>query len=167
MRRHAFSALAILALAGLIAVEILGPSSNGTRGTHAPPLPTAVLSGSRVDVAQLRGEPAFLNFWASWCEPCHQEAPEIERFDRLLRGRARLVGVDYTDQSGPARAFIRHYGWSFPMLSDPDGIAGARYGFNGLPSTVVLNRAGRIVETLRGPQDLADLDRALRSALAD
>jgi cytochrome c biogenesis protein CcmG, thiol:disulfide interchange protein DsbE len=167
VRRYAFSALAVLAVAGMIAVEVLGPSSNGTTGMRAPPLPTAALSGARVSVTELRGKPAFINFWASWCDPCHREAPEIERFDRSLRGRARLVGVDYTDQSDSARSFIHHYGWSFPVLSDPDGIAGARYGFTGLPSTVVLDRAGRIVETLRGPQDLADLDRALRAAVAN
>lgn len=165
--RYVFSTLAILAVAGLIAVEVLGAHSSGTVGMQAPPLPKAILSGSRIGIAELRGKPAFVNFWASWCDPCHTEAPEIERFDRSLHGRARLVGVDYTDASGSARSFIHHYGWSFPVLSDPDGVAGARYGFIGLPSTVVLDRSGRIVETLRGPQDLADLDRALRAALAE
>lgn len=167
MRRNVLSAVVILLVVGLIGVEVLGASSDRTTGTKASALPTAVLSGHRVTLAELRGKPAFVNFWASWCDPCRQEAPEVERFERSLHGRARLVGVDYTDQSGPARAFVRRYGWSFPVLSDPDGIAGARYAFIGLPSTFVLDRDGRIVETLQGPQDVAGLDRALRLALTE
>ncbi len=106
----------------------------------------------------------MVNFWASWCEPCRQEAPELERLNRSLHGEAQLVGVDYTDRAGNARDFIRKYGWTFPVLSDPDGIYGARYRFSGLPTTIVLDSQGRIVETLRGPQTAADLRQALDSA---
>ena len=94
-------------------------------------------------LADLRGAPALINFWASWCDPCRHEAPELERLSRSLPSGAHLVGVDYTDQEDSARAFIRSYHWTFPILSDPDGIYGARFGFSGLPATVAIDaRAG-------------------------
>ena len=163
MRRAALPVIAVALVAGLIAFEALSAGSAG-KARPAPPLPTTVVQPPKTTLASLRGEPALINFWASWCEPCRKEAPELERFDRTLHGAGRLVGVDYTDQTDAGREFIGEYGWSFPILEDPDGIYGARYRFSGLPTTVVLDPKGRIVETLRGPQSAADLRQALRSA---
>ena len=161
--RRAVPILAVALVAGLIAFEV-GFAGSGGAPKPAPPLPSAVLQPPKTTLAGLRGKPALVNFWASWCEPCRKEAPELERFDRSLHGAANLVGVDYTDEAGSARDFIDRYGWTFPVLSDPDGTYGARYRFSGLPTTVVLDSQGRIVETLRGPQTVADLRRALNSA---
>ena len=162
MRRFVVPAVAVALVAGLIAFEALSAGS-GAGGKLAPPLPSAVLQPPRESLASLRGEPALINFWASWCEPCREEAPELERFQRSLHG-ARLVGVDYTDREDAGRDFVREHGWSFPVLDDPDGIYGARYHLNGLPTTIVLDARGHIVEALRGPQTAADLRAALRSA---
>jgi cytochrome c biogenesis protein CcmG/thiol:disulfide interchange protein DsbE len=162
VRRVVVPVVAVALVAGLIAFEALSPNS-GDQGKPAPPLPAAVLQPPRESLAGLRGEPALVNFWASWCEPCRQEAPELERFQHSLHG-ARLVGVDYTDREGAGREFVHEYGWSFPILDDPDGIYGARYHLPGLPTTVVLDAKGRIVETLRGPQTTADLRTALHAA---
>jgi cytochrome c biogenesis protein CcmG, thiol:disulfide interchange protein DsbE len=150
---------------GLLAYEVISAGSSGGQARPAPPLPSSVLQPPKATLKKLRGKPALINFWASWCEPCREEAPEIERLARSLEGgSAALVGVDYTDQADAARAFIRRYRWTFPILSDPNGTAGARYRFSGLPTTVVLDRHGRIVETLRGPQDVRGLREALNSA---
>ncbi|HET7445357.1 MAG TPA: TlpA disulfide reductase family protein [Solirubrobacterales bacterium] len=162
MRRFLVPTVAVALVAGLIAYEALSAGS-GEAGKPAPPLPTAVLQPPRESLASLRGEPVLVNFWASWCEPCRQEAPELERFQHSLRG-AHLVGVDYTDREASGRDFVRENGWSFPILDDPDGVYGARYHLPGLPTTVVLDADGRIVETLRGPQTAADLRAALRTA---
>jgi cytochrome c biogenesis protein CcmG, thiol:disulfide interchange protein DsbE len=162
--RRALPLLAALAVVAVIVIEIATAGGNGDAGKPAPPLPTAVLQPPLETLASLRGKPALVNFWASWCEPCKKEAPELARLQRSLHGSASMVGVDYTDRADAARAFIDRYGWRFPVLSDPDGIYGARYGFSGLPTTVVLDPGGRIVETLRGPQTAADLRRALQSA---
>jgi cytochrome c biogenesis protein CcmG, thiol:disulfide interchange protein DsbE len=166
VRRAVVPVVAVTLVVGLIAFEVLSSSSNG-EAKPAPPLPTAVLQAPKVSLASLRGKPALVNFWASWCDPCRKEAPELERFDHSLHGAAQLVGVDYTDQAGSARSFIRQYGWTFPVLSDPNGTYGARYEFSGLPTTIVLDSRGRIVQTLRGPQTAADLHNALKSAQAD
>lgn len=162
-RRLLLPALAALAVCGLIAFEVAS-SGSSIQPQPAPPLPKQVLQPPRETLASLRGEPALVNFWASWCDPCREEAAELERFDRSLHGRARLVGVDYTDQEAPALAFIRKYGWKFPVLSDPNGVYGSRYRFSGLPTTFVLDSQGRIVETLRGPQTAASLQQGLEAA---
>ena len=162
MRRVVVPAVAVALVAGLIAFEALSAGSS-SKARPAPPLPSAVMQAPKTDLASLRGKPALINFWASWCDPCRQEAPELERFQRSLHGSAQLVGVDYTDQTDAARSFIHRYGWTFPVLSDPDGIYGARYALKGLPTTVVLDPEGRIVEVLSGPQSAADLRQALRA----
>ena len=160
MRRAILPALAVLSVVGLIVFEVLsvGPSKVAK---PAPPLPNAVLQPPRVTLASLRGKPALVNFWASWCGPCREEAPELERFDRSLHGAARLVGIDYTDREDAAHSYLRRYRWTFSILSDPSGIFAARYGLIGLPTTVIINASGRIVQTLRGPQTVASLRSAL------
>ncbi len=163
MRRARVPLSIALAVVALIVILALTSSSTSNVGKPAPPLPPAVLQPPEVSLATLRGKPALVNFWASWCDPCRQEAPELERLNRSLHGRARLVGVDYTDQEASARAFIQKYGWTFPVLSDPNGIYGARYKFRGLPSTIVLNSRGKIAKTLYGPQTVADFQRALEA----
>jgi cytochrome c biogenesis protein CcmG, thiol:disulfide interchange protein DsbE len=160
VRRAIVPALAALAVAGLIAFEALTAGSPSTT-RPAPPLPTSVLQPPQATLASLRGEPALVDFWASWCDPCRKEAPELERLDRTLRGSARLVGVDYTDADGSARAYLRRYRWTFPVLSDPDGVYGTRYGVEGLPTAFVLDSGGRIVRVLRGPQTVASLRAAI------
>jgi cytochrome c biogenesis protein CcmG/thiol:disulfide interchange protein DsbE len=159
VRRPLAAAVAVTVVGGLIAIEALSAGS-GVQGRPAPPLPSAVLQPPRASLASLRGEPALVNFWASWCEPCREEAPELARFQNSLHG-GHLVGVDYTDREDAGRDFVRRYGWRFPVLDDPDGVYGARYALNGLPTTVVLDPEGRIVETLRGPQTAAGLGHAL------
>jgi cytochrome c biogenesis protein CcmG/thiol:disulfide interchange protein DsbE len=153
----------VLAIAALVAAELLsGGSTDDAR--PAPALPAAVLVPPRATLASLRGRPAAINFWASWCGPCRYEAPQLERLARSLRGRAQLVGVDWSDGAGGARSFVRQNGWTFPVLRDATGTVGERYGLVGLPTTFILDPRGLVVATLRGPQTAASLRRALREA---
>lgn len=173
-------ALWLLAPAVLIALLAVGLAGKGaTAGRRAPALPAQALVGRPVTLAALLGaggsagsaassgggeHAALVLFWASWCTPCQQEAPAVERFARSAAGRGRIVGVDYGEnERGPPRAFLRRYGWSFPNLRDPDARAGGAYDLANLPSTFVIDAHGRIRETLRGPQTEASLTRALRA----
>ena len=155
--------VAVVLIAGLVVLE-LATSGDDEDAAQAPPLPTAVLVPPKVTIDSLQGKPAVVNFWASWCEPCRKEADHIRRFHERNRGRVAVVGVDYTDERDGARRFIREYGWTFPNLYDPEGLAGSRYGLSGLPVTVILDSDGAIAARLRGPQTEAKLDAAVREA---
>lgn len=130
----------------------------------AKPLPRQVLSGKPVTLATVRGRPALVVFWASWCTPCQLEAPALERFAQALHGRATLIGVNWNDPSiGEARAFIRQYHWTFTNLRDGEGLVGDEYGLSNLPSTFVIDATGHVRQTLQGPQTQQTLAHALSS----
>lgn len=160
MRRRILVGFGLL-VAVIVAVVALGPSKSAHATRSAPALPTEVLVAPRSTLASLRGQPAAINFWASWCGPCRKEAPELARLSRELGGRAHLIGVDWNDNASNARAFIKRYGWEFPNLRDADGTVGNQYGIFGLPTTFILNRQGRIVAKLIGPQTAAGIKQRL------
>jgi cytochrome c biogenesis protein CcmG, thiol:disulfide interchange protein DsbE len=157
--------MVLIAIAALIAIVLLsGTSNRSVTGRQAPQLPTRVLVPPQVTLASLRGKPAAINFWASWCAPCKKEAPDLERVAGLLRGRARLVGVNWEDGTSAARSYVDQYHLTFPNLIDPDGVAGGAYGLRGLPTTFILDSQGRITDVLQGPQSAESLMRALHFA---
>jgi cytochrome c biogenesis protein CcmG, thiol:disulfide interchange protein DsbE len=165
-RLMAITALAAAALAGLILFG-LSSSGSGPVGRRAPALPRERLAGPAVTLprvlASANGRATLITFWASWCEPCEQEAGALERFARSPAGRGRLVGVDWSDELRGARRFVAKHGWTFPVLRDAEGRVGNDYEITGLPTTFVLDPQGRISSVLRGPQTGATLARAMAS----
>ena len=163
--RRALLAWSVAALA-LVALVVFGLAGSKTAiGRPAPALPSDRLSGQPVSLASLRGRPALVVFWASWCTPCEQEAPALERFARGLHGRATLVGVNWSDPSlAGAKGFVKRFGWTFSNLRDPDETSGQKFGVSGLPTTYAIDASGRIRDTLRGPQTQRTLAQALTVA---
>ena len=175
MRRILALSLLVLA-ASAVAAGLLLADSGGGRVAHdlggaepvpvsdrppAPELEGEVLVPPPVQLAELRGKPVLVNFWASWCVPCRKEAPELARFHSTMTDRARLVGVDFQDAKVDALAFIREFEWRFPNIADPTGKLAVRYGLIGLPTTFVIDAEGRIAQQLTGPQTLESLQRAV------
>jgi cytochrome c biogenesis protein CcmG, thiol:disulfide interchange protein DsbE len=100
----------------------------------------------RVSLASLRGQPAVINFWASWCKPCEEEVPLLEQVWRDHRDEGLVVlGVDSQDFRGDARRFARENGITYPIVHDGPGDVMRRYDLTGLPETYFLDRAGRLV----------------------
>jgi cytochrome c biogenesis protein CcmG, thiol:disulfide interchange protein DsbE len=151
-------------VAAIVVAELASGGGSTDTGRAAPPLPSKALHPPAVDLAALRGKPALVDFFASWCEPCAEEAPTLRRLSASLGGEATVVAVDWDDAGGAARAFVRAHGWDFPVLADTSGAAGENYGLVGLPTSFVLDPRGRIVATFRGPQSEATLRRALLEA---
>jgi cytochrome c biogenesis protein CcmG, thiol:disulfide interchange protein DsbE len=118
--------------------------------------------GGRRTLASYRGKVVVLNFWASWCLPCRDESPLLERWQRrLAASRGTVVGVDALDVDSDARAFARHYHLTYPLLHDGDGAGARAYGTRGFPETFVIDRQGRVAAMRRGPVDRAFLARAV------
>jgi thiol-disulfide isomerase/thioredoxin len=157
--------LAVLVGLALLAVFGLASNRSSSTGRRAPELPREHLAGPPATLASLlagaNGRAALVVFWASWCGPCVREAPAVERFAQSAAGRARIVGVDWSDALSGARSFIRRYSWTFPNLRDGEGFVGNQYRMTGLPTTFVIDSRGRIRSILRGPQD----ERSLQTAL--
>jgi cytochrome c biogenesis protein CcmG/thiol:disulfide interchange protein DsbE len=151
-------------VAAIVVAELASGSGSTDTARAAPPLPAKALRPPAVDLAALRGKPALVDFFASWCGPCGEEAPTLRKVAVALAGKATVVAVDWDDAGGPARAFIRKHGWDFPVLADTSGAAGEAYGLVGLPTSFVLDPRGRIVATFRGPQSEAKLRQALLEA---
>ena len=164
--RARWAAVAALVVVAIVVAELASGGGSTEAGRAAPPLPAKALRPPGVDLAGLRGRPALVDFFASWCEPCAEEAPTLRRLSTALAGKATVVAVDWDDAGDAARAFVRGHRWTFPVLADTSGTAGESYGLVGLPTSFVLDPEGRIVTTFRGPQSEAKLRRALLEAAA-
>lgn len=179
--KRAGQTLAVAAVAGLLALLVwkvatqerseVSPSAirKGTAVAPAFTLPRLDREGD-LSLASLRGKAVVINFWASWCAPCKEEAPILERTWREHREQGLVVvGIDYNDFDGDARRFARKVGWTFPLVRDRKGNVLARYGGTGVPETYVVDRRGRLVGdrfqgSLKGDENAfaRRVDRALR-----
>jgi cytochrome c biogenesis protein CcmG/thiol:disulfide interchange protein DsbE len=163
--------LAVGVVAGLLAILSwrLANGSHVAKGA-APRFDLPRLNGDgKITLASLRGKAVVLNFWASWCVPCKQEAHVLESgWQRWKDKDVVFVGVDSQDFAGDARGFMRHFGITYPVVSDGPGGLSGRYGVTGFPETFFIDRRGKIVgQHDIGPVTAADLNvkigRALKS----
>ncbi|MGP0031127.1 MAG: TlpA family protein disulfide reductase [Acidimicrobiales bacterium] len=129
-------------------------------------------TGAPVSLAALRGHFVFVNFFASWCEPCQEEAPDLVAFNwQQHHGRhapgADLVSVVFHDEVSSARAFLVSQGATWPAVDDPGGGIAERYGVTGPPTTFLIDPSGRItVNPATGPATQAELSHMLKEAQA-
>jgi thiol-disulfide isomerase/thioredoxin len=135
----------------------------GFKRFAAPKLPTQRLAGAPVDVRSLRGKPAVINFWASWCEGCKAEAPQLRAASRAFAGKARFVGVAVSDENAKSLAFARKSGWRYPLLADHSSRTAFAYGVVGMPTTVFLDRSGQVVGKIVGIAKAGDVEAKLRA----
>ena len=131
-------------------------SSEDSRPAPAFSLP-ALVGSSRISLADLRGKPVLINFWASWCGPCKEEMPDLVAFSKA-HPRMQVLGIAYEDERGDSRAFARRYEVPYPLAVDRDGSLGAKYGVTGLPYSFVLDAEGRIVSEIPGLLTAEDLE---------
>ncbi len=127
-------------------------------GKVAPELSGRELDGGIFNLREHRGQIVVVNFWASWCVACVQEAPSLSTFAWHERNRGVvLIGVVFNDTLSSARGFESHYGSLYQSLIDPKGIMANSYGVSAPPTTFVIDRRGRVVVTLLGPVSAAQL----------
>jgi len=138
------------------------PQLHGARITLVPaarrkPLPD--LGGpaltpppATIRLGALRGRPALIDVWASWCVPCREEAPMIARLWRRYGGQVRFLGIDVEDSRGDARAFVRRYGLRYPSIFDRTASMASQLGFFGLPTAYLVDYRGHVAARLIGKQ---------------
>jgi cytochrome c biogenesis protein CcmG/thiol:disulfide interchange protein DsbE len=149
----------LAAVAAIVALLAYGLASNDPEqniaGRSAPELALPKLDGGgTASLADYRGQVVVLNFWASWCDPCRDESPLLQRWhERLGPDGGTVLGVDARDIDRDARDFIDEYGLTYPMLRDGPGDTFEDFGILGLPETFVIDRQGRVAAVRRGPVD--------------
>ncbi len=166
------AAVAIFA-AGIAALAwIREPSRPSLRvGSVAPEFTLRVSGGPDAELAALRGRVVFVNFWATWCPPCREEAPSLERLYVSLREEGfEVLGISIDSEADEAAVerFAQEFGLTFPVPRDPGKRVYGAYQVSGVPETFLVDRDGRVLERFVGPQNWDDprYARAIRNALA-
>ncbi|HEX2391665.1 MAG TPA: TlpA disulfide reductase family protein [Solirubrobacterales bacterium] len=152
--RSSIAVLAVLAVVGLLVYGLASKGSSGVAlGDEAPASALPRLEGrGEGSLSEYRGRWVLVNFWASWCVPCKQEAPALESFQQRHGGpRFTVLGVDSRDLEGDGRTFVERYRLSYPQLRDGNGEAAHEFGTTGVPENFLVDPRGRVRLLQRGP----------------
>jgi thiol-disulfide isomerase/thioredoxin len=128
----------------------------------APDFTATTLTGSRLSLSSYRGRVVVLNFWGSWCVPCREEAPVLAvAAEQYAPAGVAFVGVDVRDTTASAKAFARSFGITYPSVADPSSQITLDFTavvpIAGTPTTLVIDRAGRIAGAVFGPATYTEL----------
>ena len=134
------------------------------RAVTWPPALRRALRDGRVDLRELRGRPLVINFWASWCGPCRDEAPTLNASARLHAGEVVFLGVDVQDLRGDALAFSREFGTPYVSVRDSGNGAYEDYGLTGVPETFYVDAAGRVIAHTPGAISRESLEEGIVTA---
>lgn len=158
--------LVALLLALLVWKLALGSGNEAKIGGPAPNFTlNRIDKPGKLQLAALRGKVVVLNFWASWCYPCKQEAPELAAAAKRYAGRAVVLGVDINDATGAARSFADKYRLHYPLVHDNHDVTSPKYGLTGLPETFFIDRSGKLVLHFVGQMNAGDIQGGVERAL--
>jgi thiol-disulfide isomerase/thioredoxin len=126
-------------------------------GGETPALALRDLQGQERRLEEFRGKAVVINFWATWCEPCRDELPSLDRLKTHFAGAPlEVLAVDVGEGEARVRDFLKSAPVKFPVLLDRDGKAQREWGVRGLPTTFVLDPSGRIRYSFVGERDWSD-----------
>lgn len=112
------------------------------------------MHGSMVRLSDFRGKIIFLNFWTTWCPPCREEMPAMERLHQKLKGgNFVMVGINLQEPASLVRAFFNRYKLTFISLLDSDGAVGRTFSIQSIPTTLILDKEGRIMGAAVGARE--------------
>ncbi|MDQ3389492.1 MAG: TlpA family protein disulfide reductase [Gemmatimonadota bacterium] len=153
---------------GVVACGGEGPAPAPSVGSPAPAYEAVSLAGDSVSLARLRGKVVLLNVWATWCVPCREEIPALEKLHRRLAPSGlEVVGVsvDAAGAAGDVRSFVREYGATYPIWMDPGERVSTVFRIIGVPTTFLIGADGAILWKHVGPVRVDD--EALTRVLAE
>ncbi len=145
--------ITFLILVGCLALFITscGEKPVATVGNPAPDFDTVGLKGDVWSLSKLKGKVVFVNFWATWCPPCREEMPSMQRlYTKLPKDKFEMIALFNNDKKPAVRDFVSQLGLTFPILSDEFNFAGTKDRLTGLPETVIIDKKGVIREKFIG-----------------
>jgi len=122
----------------------------------APDFSITTFKGKKITLSKLNDKPVVVNVWASWCGPCRDEAPELEKFWRKYKGRIYMIGLNYADEKEDALAFIKEFSVTYPNGPDESQIAKNKLKITGVPETFII-KDGLIQEHIVGVTTFKEL----------
>jgi cytochrome c biogenesis protein CcmG/thiol:disulfide interchange protein DsbE len=156
----------------LIVLALLGygllanPSEPPQVGGPVPGFQLAALDGSSMNLEAQQGRVVVVNFFASWCNPCRQEAAALEQNWRDYQDRGvQFFGIAYKDADSKAQAFLDEFGVSYPSTVEPGNRTARAYGVTGVPETFVIDQQGLLVRHFLGPITQAQLSQDIDQLL--
>lgn len=166
------SVVAVVAAAIAVAALILGGddgSSPGgqaaSSGEAAPEMSFEMFDGSTASIADYRGEPLVVNFWASWCPPCIAEMPEFEEVHQKLRDEVAFLGINTQDTPEAAAVIADETGVTYDLARDPDAELFGAFQVFGMPSTFFISPEGVILDRFTGATTGEQLEETIRELL--
>src|SRR5205085_8829127 len=142
-------------------------SSRARLGTPAPDFRLPDTKGRALALADLRGKPVVLAFFASWCHPCEEELPVLEQFAREHAGALQVVAINFRDLSTDSVDFVHRLGITYPaLLDDPSAPVARSYGVRGIPQTVFIDSRGVVRGRVYGVTSRRELAPAIDDLLA-
>ena len=148
--------LAFLIMTGWLVLLIAGcgESPVASVGKPAPDFDTIDLNGDIWSLSKLKGQVVFINFWATWCAPCREEMPSMQRlYAKLPKDKFKMIALYNRDKPAIVKDFVAKLGINMPILDDQENIIGKRYGLTGLPETFIVDKQGVIREKFIGPAE--------------
>jgi cytochrome c biogenesis protein CcmG, thiol:disulfide interchange protein DsbE len=137
-------------------------------GQTAPDFTVQTFDGQTVKLSDLHGKVVLVNFWASWCTPCSQEAPDLENTWRQYKDRGVVfLGVDYVDTETEARVYINHFNISYPNGADLGTRISQAYRIRGVPETYIIDRGGTLRASFIGPTTQDQLQAKINPLLGE
>lgn len=123
--------------------------------SNAPEITVNDSSGKTDNLSELKGSVVFINFWATWCEPCREEMPSIQKLYNQFRNEKgfRMITILVKDDYQKALAYLKENNYEFPVLMDNNGKTAASYGITGVPETYIVDKNGILKEKIIGPAD--------------
>ncbi|MED4957337.1 TlpA disulfide reductase family protein [Paenibacillus sp. FSL R5-0527] len=136
-------------------------------GTPSPSFSLMGLDGKQYDVGGKRDKPLLLNFWASWCDPCKEEAPELVKLADKYKDSLDVYGVNVTfyDKLDDAKAFVKNYGYTFPVLLDEKEEVYSRFNGVAFPTNVLIDENGIIQDVILGVISPEELEAKIKKLL--
>jgi thiol-disulfide isomerase/thioredoxin len=170
-------------LSGLLVLLLMLPvicsateklSSTSRQMAPAFTLPLLTMAGKKASLSQQNGKVIYLDFWASWCGPCQQSLPLLNKMRKQLqskygKNRFEVLAVNLDEQPQDGRDFLARYPVTYPVLSDPKGATPEKYNLQGMPTAFMIDAQGRIAKVHTGfrKSDMAEIQQQLTTLIKE